>query len=93
MPTFSIRLDEGTKESMEEICRSLGISMSSAFAVFAKAFVRCGGFPFDVRVRDPMEAFEEGRRILRERFPEEPSLEEINDEITRLRRERDNRPS
>ena len=91
--TISIRLDEDTKASMEAICESLGISMSAAFNVFAKAFVRERGFPFEVRcapAKDPMESFWTARRILRERYPEEPSLDEINDEIHRVREEKRN---
>lgn len=89
--TFSVRLDEETKRAMDELCESLGLSMSAAFNIFAKAFVRDGGFPFDVRctpVADPMESFWEARRILRERYPEEPSLDEINEEISRVRKAR-----
>ena len=87
--TFSIRLDEETKRAMDELCDSLGLSMSAAFNIFAKAFVRDGGFPFDVKcasASDPMESFWEARRILRERYPEEPSLEEIDEEIRKVRR-------
>ena len=86
--TFSIRLEDKTKRSMEEICETLGLSMSAAFNIFAKAFVRNEGFPFDVRmnaVSNPIESFWDARHFLRERFPEEPSLEEINGEIQRVR--------
>ena len=89
--TFSIRLDDETKKSMEGICDSLGLSMSAAFNIFAKAFVRDGGFPFEVKctpASDPMDAFWEARRILREKFPEEPSLDEINEDIGKIRKTR-----
>ena len=89
--TFSIRLDEETKESMDVICGSLGLSMSAAFNIFAKTFVRNGGFPFDVRFNpnsNPMESFWEARRVLRERFPEEPSIDEIDEEIRKVRKEK-----
>ena len=86
--TFSIRLDEETKKSMDALCDSLGLSMSAAFNIFAKAFVRDGGFPFEVRcvsVSDPMDSFWKARRMLIDRFPEEPSLDEINEEIRKVR--------
>ena len=89
--TFSIRLDEETKQSMEAICESIGISMSAAFNVFAKAFVREEGFPFELKCTsksNPIEAFQTARRILRERFPEEPTLEDINEEIRKVRQAR-----
>lgn len=89
--TFSIRLDEETKKCMDTICGSLGLSMSAAFNIFAKAFVRNGGFPFEVRF-DPdsgsMDSFWEARRILREKYPNEPSVDEIDEEIDRLRKEK-----
>lgn len=86
--TFSIRLEEDVKNEMNVICDSIGISMSTAFNVFARAFVRNGGFPFDVEPqvqKDPWDGFIEARRILRERYPVEPSLEEINAEIAAAR--------
>ena len=76
---------------MDDLCESLGLSMSAAFNIFAKAFVRNGGFPFDVKyvaTSEPMESFWAARRILRDKFPEEPSLDEINDEIAKVRRSR-----
>ena len=86
--TFSIRLDEETKKSMDMLCESLGLSMSAAFNIFAKAFVRDGGFPFEVRcgpANNPMDSFWEARRLLRDRFPDEPSLDESNEEIRKVR--------
>ena len=87
--SFSIRMDEDTKNMMNEICDSLGISMSSAFNVFAKAFVREGGFPFDVRLGknddDGWNAFLEARNILKKKNLTEPTLEEIENEIKAIR--------
>ena len=87
--TFSIRMDEETKQGMDVLCVSLGISMSAAFNVFARAFVRGGGFPFDVRLGradiDSWNAFLEAGSILRKKFPEEPSLDEIEEEIKSVR--------
>lgn len=79
--TFSIRLDEETKKNMDDLCESLGLSMSAAFNIFAKAFVRDGGFPFEVRcapATDPMDSFWEARRLLHQKYPEEMSLDDIN---------------
>lgn len=88
--TFSIRLDEDTKADMDSICDSLGMSMSSAFSVFAKAFVRARGFPFDVRIGnsrddDLWSTFLEARGALRRAYPEEPSLEDINKVVSAVR--------
>ncbi len=87
--TFSIRLDEETKKTMDALCESIGVSMSAAFNIFAKAFVREGGFPFDVRGYSPtnsLDSFWAARRVLREKYPEEPSIEEINEEIRKVRK-------
>lgn len=86
--TFSIRLEDDIKNDMNSICEYIGMSMSTAFNVFARAFVRNRGFPFDVKMSDekePWDGFLEARRILRERYPVEPSLDEINEEIKAVR--------
>lgn len=86
--TFSIRMDEETKQSMEKICESIGISMSSTFNVFARAFVRNSGFPFDVKLGsddDAWDAFLEARNILRKKYLEEPSMDQIEQEIKTIR--------
>lgn len=48
----SIRLEEDIKNDMDAVCESLGMSMSAAFNVFARAFVRNRGFPFDVKLQE-----------------------------------------
>lgn len=87
--TFSIRLDEETKKSMDALCESIGVSMSAAFNIFAKAFVRDGGFPFEVKgfsTTNPLDSFWAARRVLREKYPAEPSIEEIDEEIRKVRK-------
>ena len=90
--TFSIRMDEDTKQKMDVLCASLGMSMSTAFNVFARAFVRNDGFPFDVKLgqkdEDAWNAFMEARKILRDRYPEGLSLKEIEKEIESVRSEK-----
>jgi DNA-damage-inducible protein J len=48
----NFRLDEDIKKSMEQVCSELGLSMSSAFTIFAKKVSREKRIPFDVSV-DP----------------------------------------
>lgn len=48
----NFRLDEEVKKSMEQVCSELGISMSSAFTIFAKKVSREKRIPFDVSI-DP----------------------------------------
>ncbi len=48
----NFRLDEEDKKGMEEVCRDLGMSMSTAFTIFAKKMRREKRIPFEVSV-DP----------------------------------------
>ena len=48
----NFRLDEEDKKGMEEVCRELGLSMSTAFTIFAKKMRRERRIPFDVSI-DP----------------------------------------
>ena len=48
----NFRLDEDDKKGMEEVCRELGMSMSTAFTIFAKKMRREKRIPFDVSI-DP----------------------------------------
>jgi len=49
----NFRLDETDKQGMERVCEELGISMSAAFAIFAKKVAREKRIPFDLCV-DPV---------------------------------------
>lgn len=48
----NFRIDETTKKQMEQICNELGITMSTAFNIFAKKVIREKRIPFDVSI-DP----------------------------------------
>jgi DNA-damage-inducible protein J len=48
----NFRMDEELKKNMEETCKDLGMSMSTAFTIFAKKMTREKRIPFDVSV-DP----------------------------------------
>ncbi len=41
---------------MAEICKELGMTTSAAFNMFANAFVRAKGFPFQVTLQEPTPA-------------------------------------
>ena len=49
---INFRLDEEDKKGMEEVCHELGMSMSTAFTIFAKKMRREKRIPFDVSI-DP----------------------------------------
>ena len=48
----TIRMDEALKKSMELTCQELGMSMTTAFTIFAKKMSRERRIPFEVSV-DP----------------------------------------
>ena len=49
---INFRMYEELKKSMEETCKELGLSMTTAFTIFAKKMIREKRIPFDVSV-DP----------------------------------------
>ncbi len=48
----NFRLDEDVKKGMEQVCTELGMSMTTAFTIFAKKVCREKRIPFDVSI-DP----------------------------------------
>ena len=48
---ITFRIDANVKNQMAEICKSLGMTTSTAFNIFANAFVREKGMPFPVTVQ------------------------------------------
>ena len=65
----NFRIDENIKKQMEQICEELGITMSTAFNIFAKKVIREKRIPFDVSI-DP--------------FYSETNRKAINDSIKQL---------
>ncbi len=49
----NIRIDETDKRRFDEICGQLGMTMSTAFNIFAKAVIRQGGIPFELNINRP----------------------------------------
>ncbi len=47
---INFRMDEELKRDMEKICKDLGLSMTTAFTIFAKKMTREKRIPFDVSV-------------------------------------------
>ena len=63
----SFRMDENLKRSMEQLCDELGMSMTTAFTIFAKKMTRENRIPFEVSVENPnaqpLEAIAEVQRM------------------------------
>lgn len=67
----NIRMDQNDKMLFNDICEQLGMTMSTAMNVFAKAVIRQGGFPFKLDLERPnaetLEAIEDvnlGRNLI-----------------------------
>lgn len=52
---ITFRIDTNVKQQMSAICKELGMSTSTAFNLFANAFVRAKGMPFPVTVQPQYE--------------------------------------
>lgn len=50
--TISFRIDDDLKANLEKTCGELGMSMTTAFTVFAKKVCREKRIPFDISI-DP----------------------------------------
>lgn len=50
---MTFRMDSQTKARMTEICAQLGMTTSTAFNIFANAFVRANGMPFAIKLDSP----------------------------------------
>jgi len=101
---LSIRMDEDLKRDFGQFCSDIGMSMSTAFVVFAKATLQERQIPFVIgerkayrRIRqnrlDPaalraQKAFESIRADVQSRDLPELTMEEIDAEIATARRER-----
>ena len=49
---INIRVDEDLKKNFDDICTELGLNMTTAFNIFARAVVRRQGIPFEVAVNN-----------------------------------------
>ena len=95
---FSIRMDEDLKRDFSEFCNDIGMSMTTAFVVFARKTLNERRIPFVIDAPQKSATKDLGRRGLEmwEKFSArksalglpDMSLDEINAEIAAARRER-----
>lgn len=52
---MTFRMDSEIKTQMAAICAQLGMTTSTAFNLFANAFVRAKGMPFAVTIQEPAQ--------------------------------------
>ena len=66
----NVRMDEEVKRSMEETCKELGITMSTAFNIFVRQSLRERGIPFKITEGTPsketVSAMLEAERIAKD---------------------------
>lgn len=46
--TMTVRMDSDLKRDAEQLCKEMGMTLSTAFNIFAKTMVRKRGIPFAV---------------------------------------------
>lgn len=95
---FSIRMDEDLKRDFSEFCNSVGMSMTTAFVIFARKTLNERRIPFTIDApkesrseriaREGLEAFEAIRADIQARGVPEMTMDEIDAEIAAARRER-----
>lgn len=50
---FSVRMDSDLKKQCEALYKELGMNLTTAINVFLRQSLRAGGFPFEVRLKQP----------------------------------------
>lgn len=50
---INIRIDENLKKQFDELCEELGLTMTTAINMFAKAMIRKQGIPFEICLNKP----------------------------------------
>ena len=89
---LQVRIDKNLKEQTASIYDAIGIDLPTAIRMFFKRTVMVGGLPFDgkliVRDNAAQRAFASMRQKVEMAQEEEPSLDEINEFISSVRRGR-----
>ena len=91
--TFSVRMEENLKTQFEGLCDSFGMNMNTAFNVFARAVVRERRIPSEISAgknqitrEGALAALDAIRAKAIKDGVADMSLEEINTEISKVRR-------
>ena len=78
-------MDKNLKIRFEKVCNELGLSMSTAFTVFAKTMVRQQRVPFDISLEVPneetlksIENIEKGKNLSKRFTSVEELMEDLN---------------
>ncbi len=92
LATFSVRMDEKLKSQFDALCTEFGMNATTAINVFARTVVRERKIPFEIQASNDdklrttgMHAFLALRAQAQENGVQDLSLEEINEEIRKVR--------
>lgn len=90
---MTIRLDSEIKNKFDTLCEQFGMSANTAINIFVNAVVRSKSIPFSISVSEQSistqdrakQAFESIRKKAESSKVPEMTLEEINEEIRKIR--------
>ena len=91
--TMSIRVDSNLKQNFDILCDEFGLSTTSALVIFMKTVVREQRIPFEIKAEpdwetmSELEAFREIRKMAESGRLPDLTLDEINEEIRKTKRE------
>ena len=77
---FTFLIDADVKAKMAAICSELGMTTSTAFNLFANAFVRANGMPFQVVIQEPAKTLSREKMLA----DAEALLDEFSDDYKRM---------
>lgn len=92
MSTFSIRMDENLKRQFDALCADFGMNATTAFNIFARAVVREQKIPFEITSTQNvsvqgLQSFYALRNQAQKNGVQDLTLDEINEEIQKARRQ------
>ncbi len=81
----NIRMDENLKQQFDCLCNELGLTMTAAVNIFAKAMVRRQGIPFEISLDVPnaetlaaIEDVNSGKNLSKRFHSVEELMEDLN---------------
>ncbi|WP_270960225.1 type II toxin-antitoxin system RelB/DinJ family antitoxin [Campylobacter upsaliensis] len=91
METINVtfRMNKKDKQEFEEVIKGLGLNLSSAFNVFAKAVINRNGLPFELKNRELSDETKRAIYNARNNIDmEEVTIEQLKKEWEEIKRER-----
>ena len=91
--SMTVRMDSQLKQNFDALCARMGMSANAAMNVFAKAVVMYRKIPFEIKAEpdwetmSELEAFREIRKMAESGRLPDLTLDEINEEIRKTKRE------